>query len=180
MNLFMKLIVPAYLLVFITCCSGVNSDQVKNAGSQTAQDVKPGDTLRGRAVNIIDGDTYDLLVSKNKMVRIRCFGIDAPERGQDFYVAARRRLGIELMGDNLMVVLMDRAGGRRMAGKTYNRGRRVETEVVKMGMAWHFKRYSQEAELAAAEQKARDQKIGIWSMPDPVAPWEWRKKRRQN
>lgn len=31
------------------------------------------------------------------------------------------------------------------------------------------------AELAAAENSAREKKLGIWSLAEPVAPWEFRK-----
>jgi micrococcal nuclease len=43
-------------------------------------------------------------------------------------------------------------------------------------MAWHFKKYNRDQELAQLEIHARERKVGIWSQVDPVAPWEWRKK----
>lgn len=171
------LLLSAFLLLQTSCNNGktFNNHKHEVAASDSPH---PGDTLRGRAVHIVDGDTYDLLVNGNQTVRIRCFGIDAPERGQDFYKKSKQHLGSLLAGDNLTVVITGSAGGNRKAGKTYNRGKRVETDMVSAGMAWHFTRYSQEAELAAAEQQARLAKRGIWSMPDPVAPWDLRKSRR--
>jgi micrococcal nuclease len=29
------------------------------------------------------------------------------------------------------------------------------------------------------EQKARAAKIGLWSDPNPTAPWDWRKSKRK-
>lgn len=170
MYLNLHLVAP---FLFLTACMG----RTPEAGDKA--NAHPGDTLRGRAVQIIDGDTYDLLAEGNKRVRIRCFGIDAPERGQDYYRKAKDALGNQLQGAELMVVLIDRAGGVRMAGKTFKHGKRVEIEMVRSGMAWHFTRYSQEAELAGAEQEARQTGRGIWSMPDPVAPWLWRSQHRK-
>ena len=52
----------------------------------------PSYTLRGKAVRIVDGDTFDLLVDKTTY-RIRLAGIDAPEKGQDFGSASKQMLG---------------------------------------------------------------------------------------
>jgi endonuclease YncB( thermonuclease family) len=51
-----------------------------------------------------------------------------------------------------------------------------------VGMAWHFKRYAQEqsperrGQYEFAEEDARARKVGLWSDPDPVPPWEWRRR----
>jgi endonuclease YncB( thermonuclease family) len=53
--------------------------------------------------------------------------------------------------------------------------------MIKQGMAWHYKQYSKDQELASAEVKAREKRIGLWSDKAPIAPWEWRKgNRNQN
>ena len=48
--------------------------------------------------------------------------------------------------------------------------------MVRQGLAWHFTKYSKDEMLAEAERKAREAKRGLWSDPEPVAPWEWRAK----
>ena len=50
----------------------------------------------------------------------------------------------------------------------------VNHELLKAGLAWHFTRYDKSKELAELEAAARKSKIGLWSDPDPVAPWDWR------
>ncbi|HTH31900.1 MAG TPA: thermonuclease family protein, partial [Lacibacter sp.] len=52
----------------------------------------------------------------------------------------------------------------------------INKELVAKGMAWHFVKYSSSKELAKAELLARKQKVGLWSLKNPVAPWDWRKK----
>jgi endonuclease YncB( thermonuclease family) len=49
--------------------------------------------------------------------------------------------------------------------------------MVKAGMAWHYKKYSDDATLSQLEQEAKTAGIGIWSLSNPEAPWEHRKKR---
>ena len=48
-------------------------------------------------------------------------------------------------------------------------------------MAWHYKQYSKDRELASAEVVARKERLSLWDDKSPVAPWEWRKgNRNQN
>jgi hypothetical protein len=39
-------------------------------------------------------------------------------------------------------------------------------------------RYDKPGEFTAAENDARDQRQGLWADPNPTAPWEWRKDKR--
>jgi endonuclease YncB( thermonuclease family) len=48
-------------------------------------------------------------------------------------------------------------------------------EIDRTGLAWHHKKYSSDPVLAEAEEQARRLKKGLWSMPNPVPPWEYRR-----
>ena len=52
----------------------------------------------------------------------------------------------------------------------------VNKELVKMGLAWHYKYFNTDEELAKLQKEARDIKIGLWSMLNPIAPWDYRRK----
>jgi endonuclease YncB( thermonuclease family) len=49
-------------------------------------------------------------------------------------------------------------------------------------MAWHYKYYQDEQNLedqklyAEAEDAARSTKIGLWIEPDPIPPWDFRRR----
>lgn len=134
-------------------------------------------TLKGKAVRIIDGDTFDLLVDKTTY-RIRLAGIDAPEKNQDFGTASKQLLGTLCAGELLTVVVTDTDRNKRKIAEVYTTKKVwINKEMIAKGMAWHFKKYSTNKELAAAEQQARKQKAGLWSLKNPVAPWDWRKKK---
>ncbi len=138
----------------------------------------PSYTLKGKAVRIIDGDTFDLLVDKTTY-RIRLAGIDAPEKSQDYGTASKQLLGTLCAGELLTVVVTDADRNKRKIAEVYSAKKVwINKEMIVKGMAWHFKKYSTNKELAAAEEQARKQKVGLWSLKNPVAPWEWRKKRR--
>jgi endonuclease YncB( thermonuclease family) len=131
--------------------------------------------LTGKAVKIIDGDTFDLLVGTTTF-RVRLQGIDCPEKKQPYSAQATAALG-RWCGTGPLVVRYsskDRSG--RILGDVYTRsGTWVNLELVKQGMAWHFKKYSSDRQLAAAEQDARKRSVGLWQQRNPVAPWLWRK-----
>lgn len=135
-------------------------------------------TLKGKVVRIVDGDTFDLLVDKTTH-RIRLAGIDAPEKGQDFGTAAKQLLGTLCAGETVTVVVTDTDRNKRKIAEVYSSKKVwINKEMIVKGMAWHFKKYSTNKELAAAEEQARKQKTGLWSLKNPVAPWDWRKNRR--
>jgi endonuclease YncB( thermonuclease family) len=135
-------------------------------------------TLKGKAVRIIDGDTFDLLVGTTTH-RIRLAGIDAPEKKQDFANASKELLGILCNNQPLTVVVIDTDRNKRKIADIYTQQKLwINKELVAKGMAWHFVKYSSNKELAKAELLARKQKAGLWSLKNPVAPWDWRKKDR--
>ena len=47
--------------------------------------------------------------------------------------------------------------------------------MIKKGFAWHYKKYSSDPIMAKAEEDARQAKIGLWNMTNPIAPWNYRK-----
>jgi hypothetical protein len=61
-------------------------------------------------------------------------------------------------------------------------GEDVNLHMVDRGPAWHYKRYEAEQTperremYSAAERAAQGARRGLWSGPEPVAPWEWRKR----
>jgi endonuclease YncB( thermonuclease family) len=62
--------------------------------------------------------------------------------------------------------------------------RDVNLEMLKAGLAWHYKQYEREQakedreRYAAAEEEARAGRVGLWRDAEPVAPWDWRKKEK--
>lgn len=135
---------------------------------------------KGYVIGIIDGDTYDLLLDDKTTIRIRMDGIDAPEKGMPFYKVAKKYLSELCFNKNVTYVQTALDAHGRTVAKTYlEDGRECGEELIKAGLAWHFKKYSKEKKLADLEIEARNKKIGIWSDPNPIAPWDIRKLHRQ-
>ena len=133
-----------------------------------------GDTYTGKCVGVIDGDTISVMHS-GKPVKIRLEGIDCPEMGQDFGTRAKQFTFMLVFGKDVEVreYYPDRYG--RMVARILVGGQDVSVELVKAGLAWHYKKYSSDPVLAEAEVEARRAKVGLWSMPGAVPPWEWRR-----
>ena len=138
--------------------------------------------LTGLVVGVSDGDTITVLVDKTPY-KIRLAGIDAPESRQAFGQASKQHLSA-LVYKKPVTVLWDKKDryGRTL-GKVLIDGTDACLEQVKAGLAWHYKRYASEqpaqdrADYAAAEDKAKGERIGLWSDAQPPAPWDWRREK---
>jgi micrococcal nuclease len=51
--------------------------------------------------------------------------------------------------------------------------------MVADGFAWRYVQYDKPGEFTAAEDDAREHRRGLWADPNSMAPWEWRKAKRQ-
>ncbi len=125
-----------------------------------------------KVVKVVDGDTYDVLLPDFQKARIRMSGIDAPEKGQDFSKKSTSYLRslIQSKYVTLTDISLDQYG-RYVAFTHLADGREAGEEMLKAGYAWHFKKYDKSRRLAALEQEARRQGVGLWADPHPVEPW---------
>jgi endonuclease YncB( thermonuclease family) len=148
------------LLITTFSCNRKNDNNLEN------------DTYK--VIKILDGDTYDLLIN-NKPQRIRIDAIDAPEKGMPFYKVSKNYLGSLCFKKMIRIkkVDVDRHGRWVCRGYTPE-GLDISVEMVKAGLAWHYKEYSNDKELAQLELEARSMKIGLWSEPLSLPPWEVR------
>ena len=54
-----------------------------------------------------------------------------------------------------------------------------------VGMAWWYRYYAKEqtpeqrGQYEFAEFEAKAKKAGLWQEPEPIAPWEWRRRKRE-
>jgi endonuclease YncB( thermonuclease family) len=132
------------------------------------------ETTRGRCVAVLDGDSIRVLEG-DETIEVRLEGIDAPEHRQAFAERAKRALSDLVYGRNVEVRAEGRDGFGRVLGRVYVGGLDVNLEMVRRGLAWHYKRYSTDRALAEAEGAARARRAGLWVDPEPVPPWMYRR-----
>jgi endonuclease YncB( thermonuclease family) len=137
------------------------------------------DELRGKVVSIADGDTITVLDADKKQHKVRLTGIDAPEKKQAFGAKSKAWLGELVAGKDVAVDWTEKDTYGRTLGKVRQGSLDVNLQMVKEGLAWHYRRYSKSAELSRAEAEAKAGKKGLWVDPSPVPPWEFRKLKKK-
>lgn len=131
-------------------------------------------SLEGRVVGIADGDTLTLLAADRQQVRIRLAEIDTPERGLAWGIRARKALADRVFQKQVRVDVIDIDRYGRTVGRVYLNGRDVNRELVREGHAWVYRQYMTDRSVLDDEATARAADTGLWSLLDPIPPWEWR------
>ena len=141
---------------------------------------KPPQLLEGICVGVSDGDSLHLELPDGGRVRVRLYGIDAPEKDQECALAARKKLGKLIYDKEIRVEVLDVDKYGRYVGKVYAGARYVNRYMLKEGLAWHYKHYAADDELLAeAEARAKAAGRGIWSTESPCRPRIFRSEQRK-
>jgi len=144
----------------------------------------PADTLTGKVVGVADGDTITVLDGQQTQHKIRLMGIDAPEKAQPFGQNSKQSLSDLVFDRSVSVEWKKLDRFQRIVGKVQINGQDANLEQVRRGLAWHYKKYEREQEpldraaYSQAEIEARMGTRGLWSDPDPIPPWDWRKSKK--
>jgi endonuclease YncB( thermonuclease family) len=133
-----------------------------------------------KVVGVKDGDTIEILNNGfNDVVRLK--HIDAPEKKQPYGNASKKYLSDLCFNKEIRMVADKRRdrNGRILAEIFDKQGRNLNKLMVRNGLAWHYKRYSNDRSYDELEKLARNEKLGLWKEPNAVAPWEFRKAKRK-
>jgi endonuclease YncB( thermonuclease family) len=140
--------------------------------------------ISGSVVGVTDGDTIKVLDASRDIHKVRLTGIDAPEKDQPFGRESAQHLSAMIAGRDVFVESTGKDKYGRTLGKVLVEGMDVNLEQIKAGYAW-WDRYAAGEQPAAdrkayerVEEGARAEKIGLWSAPNPVNPYDWRKKKQ--
>lgn len=134
----------------------------------------------GKVISITDGDTIIILDSLLAKHKVRVADIDCPEKGQPFGTKAKQFTSNEIYGKHVSIIPKDPSNptdkyGRILGYVKYN-SKDLSEELLKQGLAWHYKYYSKDKHLSLLESEAKKIKIGLWSDPHPINPYQWRKR----
>ena len=114
----------------------------------------------GRVMRVADGDTITIL--------------DAPEKGQAFGNVSKQHLSSLVFGNDVRVKYKSRDKYGRILGTVYVDGKDINLEMLRAGLAWHYKRYDKTQAYAAAELEARQSRRGLWVDSNPTPPEQFR------
>lgn len=131
----------------------------------------------GKCVGVSDGDTITVL-KDGKAVKIRVYGVDCPENGQDFGARAKSFTSGMVYGKTVTVKHIDTDRYKRVVGTVHVDGKSLSRELIAHGYGWVYTKYCtipECEEWRQLEVVARENRLGLWEHPNPVPPWEWRK-----
>jgi len=138
-------------------------------------------TIAGKVVRVADGDTVTLLDSTKTQIRIRLYGIDCPENGQDFANVAKKFTSDLCFSNIIKVDVKDIDRYGRTVGVLWVKDTiNVNLELLKAGLAWHYKSFDKSEEFAEAESQAKEQKKGLLLQPNATQPWDYRRSKKSN
>ncbi len=136
--------------------------------------------LVGKVIKVSDGDTVTILTEDKVSHKIRLNDIDAPEKKQPFGNKSRDNLASYIAGEIITVKYKSKDKYGRILGTIYFENLDINLQQIKNGYAWVYKQYSKNQTYYQEEQKAKDLKKGLWIAKEPLAPWEYRKKRKSS
>ena len=134
-------------------------------------------SFEGKVTGIKDGDNYIVFYNVSGQTN-RLAHIDCPEKKQPFGTKAKQFASDFYFGKFVKLNHKDKydRNNRLIPKIILTNGLNVNKELVNNGLAWHFKKYSNNQDYAELVVNARNILIGIRSEPNQIAPWDWRKK----
>jgi len=150
---------------------------------------KKDSVLSATVVRVADGDTIEIVSndvdadnSPKKRIKVRLFGIDAPEIGQSFGKNSHNYAKKLLLGKKITLNIKETDQyGRFVAIVTLPNGQVAQENLLGNGYAWWYKSYAPyEHNFAIAQAKAQKENKGLWAKSDKklMPPWQWRLNQR--
>lgn len=138
----------------------------------------------GTVTKVSNGDTIQIMTPEGTKLRVRLYGMDAPERQKINRRTGRvRKLG-QPYGDEVWKALDEKISGRqvkldiidieryhRMVGMIWLGSRNINLEMVREEFAEAYVEYLMEpyrGEFLAAEREAKAARRGIWSLSEVI------------
>ncbi|MCR2040518.1 thermonuclease family protein [Campylobacter helveticus] len=134
--------------------------------------------LQGRVIRVIDGDTIELLVKQEDIkqspkIKVRLFGIDAPEKKQAFGKEAKEYLSSLILDKEITLIINDKDKYQRTIGTILLNDKDINKEMVKNGYAWAYESYS--TKYLTEQADAQMFKLGLWQDENAIKPSEFRR-----
>lgn len=157
---------------------------------------EPVRTIEGVVTKVSDGDTIQVTDNLGIMVKIRLYGIDAPETskrnkktdqiskpgqpyGEEAYQALRQKVKLK----EVRCDVYDIDKYRRLVAIVWLDGHDINWEMIAEGHAWAYRKYLRGTiarDYIVAEEQAHRARKGLWQQENPQAPYVFRKIKRES
>lgn len=134
-------------------------------------------------IGVADGDSMKVRCpARANAISVRLAGVDAPEIVHKALRIEEQPGGRESKASLTEMCLKQPATLHRTATDRYGRmvaqvecaGVNVNAEQVRRGQAWAYMA-SKRSVFPKLEAKARADGVGLWAVPNPIKPSDWRK-----
>ncbi len=149
--------------------------------------------FQGMVTKVSDGDTAHVTTQEGTKLRIRLYGMDAPETekrdyrsgklkspGQPYGPEAEKALASLVFNRQVVVEVVDIDQYRRLVGIIWLGNRNINVEMVRGGYAEAYREFlrNYRTEILAAEAAAKKERRGIWGLNQYERPKDFRKRMR--
>ena len=135
--------------------------------------------ISGKVIRVSDGDTL-LLHSGSQRIKVRMYGIDAPELKQSYGEDSKSYLEKRILNKNVDVKVINEDKYGRKVGKVFYKNKDINLEMIKTGNAWFYEYHAKkEKEYRKASKSAQEQKLGLWKDKNPQNPRNFRLEHRR-
>ncbi len=137
--------------------------------------VRSGDIQHCSVTRVYDGDTVTLNCQR-RSVKVRIWGIDAPEIGQAPWGEQARKALADRIGNTVELLPKETDRYGRTVGQLFDGNSDIGLSLVEDGYVRRYAQYNDSARYARAENQARQAGRGIWQASGAhQTPWEWRR-----
>lgn len=135
--------------------------------------------LEGYVERVSDGDSFVARID-GKKVRVRMYGIDAPELKQEHGKESKKYLENLILGKSVDLKVLYEDSYKRKVARVYYGKKEVNVEMLKSGNAWFYEYHAKkEKNYRRAYEEAKKEKKGIWGSKNPQNPREFRLKNKR-
>ena len=99
------------------------------------------ETVKGKIIRVVDGDTVLARTVDNKKIRIRLSGIDAPEKKQAYGIESKKFLENLISSKIVKISISKKDKYKRYLGMIFLNKTNINLELVKSGNAWAYRGY---------------------------------------
>uniref|UniRef100_UPI002672C2B8 thermonuclease family protein n=1 Tax=Fusobacterium ulcerans TaxID=861 RepID=UPI002672C2B8 len=116
-----------------------------------------------------------LIQSGSQKIRVRMYGIDAPELKQKYGEESKKYLEKRIMDKNVDIKVINQDQYGRKVGKVFYKNKDINLEMLETGNAWFYEYHAKhEKDYRKAFKNAKEQKLGLWKDKNPQNPRNFR------
>ncbi len=181
---------PLLIASLVLCIVALFSDNDKKSEGLGLEDMLPTmEQEKGLSHDrvfvrkVFDGDTLNVQNENGNIVKVRLYGIDAPEKSQPFANKAREFVYNQTKGKEFTIEIHDiDKYGRQVVVLYDENGISLQEEILAQGFAWVHPYFCHDLMICPsyekAEYEAREEGLGLWQDKNPEAPWEFKKRNK--